>query len=1010
MNIYTISPSLSFLDILVEGVFERFSVLDENGNANYDFSDITILLPNRRSSRYLKNAFIRNSDNRTIILPKMHGLGDLDEDELFFLSQEIEEPFPEIRPAIPITEKRLNLARLIKEWYAIEKNGISFDQALKLAIDLSSFLDEVQKEGVSFDNIVNIVPEDLAEHWQITIDFLEILSTKWPEILDLRGYCDNIERRNLLVDLQIEYWKKSPPESPIIVAGSTGSVKSTAKLIKALVGHKNGYLVLPYIDKFIDEEIWKNISDQDNAIHPQHVIASLIEFIGADRKYVDNWCKSSVVNSEREEFISNIMLPGSYISNWKDGGSKIKSVNNISLIESHSQNEEAKIISFILRSVLEDDKKTAALITQDNDLTKRVKSMMLRWNIDIKISSGESLINSSLAVFMINIADVLTSKFSSVDLLALLKHPYCLVGKSKKEHIKYTLMLEKYILRGAFLSAGLESIEDNISVLIPSDEVESFSIWFTSLKECFNEISVLFQNNNEEISLDDLISNHVKSSELLSGKTSDRINHEEENISKDIDDEDGINDEINYEINIWDSEEAEIISKTIEEVYLSSSVDKKYYIKVRDYSEIFRTLISVKYYPKNDILFPRISILSPMEARILHFDLVILGSLNENSWGQAINSSWMNMDMKSKFGLPSANRSIGQSAHDFSSLLCSKEVVITRPAKINGVQTVESPWISRMLALLDITGEKELLSPSLPWHDWVEKDTHSEKKQEIIKPAPKPDINYRPKKFSPTSIATLMKDPYSVYAKYILNLYPVNDIDSEPEALEFGNLIHKILERYVLETGGKGSLDDLEKIGKEEFYIYEKSGNGIKLWWSRFESIAEYFSEKNNEVIVEEIKIFVEALGELKLNINDSSCLLTAKADRIEYNSKTKSVNVIDYKTGAIPSLANMKNGISPQLAIEAMILCNSGYKTLPDIENIAKIENWHLSVDKKNDTTNKIDDVMDLIIQTEKNIIRLLEIFMDKETPYLASPNIKNIKNDKFNDYQHLSRIKEWI
>jgi len=1006
MNIFTISPSLSFLDVLVEGVFNRFSDSGEMGGSNNDFSDITILLPNRRSCRYLKNAFIRKSGNRTMILPKMHGLGDIDEDELFFLSQEIEEPFPRIRPSIPSTEKRLNLAYLIKEWYAIEKDGISFDQALKLAIDLSAFLDEIQKEGVSFENIGNIVPEDLAEHWQITIDFLRILSEKWPDILDNKGYCDNIERRNLLVDLQIEYWKKSPPKSPIIVAGSTGSVKSTAKLIKKLVGYENGYLVLPYIDKNMDDEIWKDISDQENVIHSQHVIAFLMKYIGADRKYIDNWCDHSEVYKEREEFISNVMIPGRYISNWKNIGSNQKSVGNVSLIESGSQNEEAKIISFIFRSILEDDNKTAALVTQDNDLIKRVKSMMLRWDIDIKISSGESLLNSPLMKFLCAVCDVVNSKFSSVDLLTLLKHPFCQIGESKSDHNKYTLMLEKYILRGAFLSVGLEDIEDNISILISSDEVEAFGSWFGVLKLCFLDIIHVFQNINEEISIDKLIKSHIKCAELLSGniKNSDQyIKREDHTDSADVDD--------NYSyVDIWNLEESEIISKTINEVYLSSAKDNKYNIRIRDYSDIFRTLMSVKYYPKNDILFPRISILSPMEARMLHFDLVILGSLNENSWAQTANSSWMSLEMKNKFGLQSSNRSIGQSAHDFCSLFCSKEVIITRPAKINGVQTVESPWISRILALLDITAEKHLLEPSTPWQEWTEKDMHSDVIEKTLKPSPSPDVQYRPTKYSPTSIATLMKDPYSVYAKYILNLYPVNDIDAEPEALEFGNLVHKILERYALETNARGSLDELMIIGKEEFAIYEKSSHGIKLWWSRFESIAEYFAEKNKDEIRSEILLYAEALGELKLNINDIKCSLTAKADRIDYDNKSKSANIIDYKTGSIPSLVNMKNGISPQLAIEAMILSNSGYNDLKDVASIGKIENWHLSVDKKNDTTNKIDDVMDIIIQTEKNVIRLLEIFMSGETPYLASPNIKNIKKDKYNDYHHLSRIKEWI
>ena len=130
---------------------------------------------------------------------------------------------------------------------------------------------------------------------------------------------------------------------------------------------------------------------------------------------------------------------------------------------------------------------------------------------------------------------------------------------------------------------------------------------------------------------------------------------------------------------------------------------------------------------------------------------------------------------------------------------------------------------------------------------------------------------------------------------------------------------------------------------------------------------------------------------------------ITAKADRIE--TKNNIANIIDYKTGTMPSRMNILNGINLQLLIEALIIKNCGFKNI-DAKNVDLIKYLSTKDGKEaiinNDKNNELDE---LVKKTENFIKYLIEYFNNEENAYI--PTGKD--NDK-NDYLHLSRFDEWI
>ena len=117
------------------------------------------------------------------------------------------------------------LARLVQQ-SAVQTSDshLPIDQAVQLAGELSNLLDQVQTERLGFERLVDLVPDDYAVHWQLTLQFLGVLTDAWPELLAAEGVIDGAQRRNLLLATRADSWQRSPPATPVIAAGSTGSI------------------------------------------------------------------------------------------------------------------------------------------------------------------------------------------------------------------------------------------------------------------------------------------------------------------------------------------------------------------------------------------------------------------------------------------------------------------------------------------------------------------------------------------------------------------------------------------------------------------------------------------------------------------------------------------------------------------------------------------------------------------------------------------------------------------
>ncbi|MCZ6720210.1 MAG: double-strand break repair protein AddB, partial [Proteobacteria bacterium] len=277
-KVYTIPAGVAFLDAIAR------RVLDEAGSDPLALCRVTILLPTRRACRALQESFLRLSRRDALLLPLMRPLGDLDDEGPE--AADWPEGAHELPPAIGPLRRRLLLTRLILRWAkARGQDHLSADQAARLSGELARLLDQVETERLSFDGLSGLVPDDYATHWQITLDFLELVTEHWPAILDELGLMDPALRRNRALEALAAAWRRQPPDEPVIAAGSTGSIPATADLLASVAELPRGAVVLPGLDGTLAQAEWQALEPS----HPQSGLTKLLERLGVERGDVQAW-------------------------------------------------------------------------------------------------------------------------------------------------------------------------------------------------------------------------------------------------------------------------------------------------------------------------------------------------------------------------------------------------------------------------------------------------------------------------------------------------------------------------------------------------------------------------------------------------------------------------------------------------------------------------------------------------------------------------------------------------
>ncbi|MCE9650049.1 MAG: double-strand break repair protein AddB [Parvibaculum sp.] len=980
-RVFTIPAGTPFLDALARALIADPTLGGQLGSA-VALADIKILLPTRRAVRALGDAFLRMGEGRALLLPDIRPLGDVDEDELVLAGNFGARLAGDFRQQIGQLERQLRLARLILD-LAKTPDESDVCRAAALAGDLGRFLDMVETERVDLGNLAGIVPDEFAENWQLTIEFLKLLTARWPAELERLGLLDPARRRNLLLDAEAAELKASPPKNPIIGAGSTGSIPATAALLETISRLPNGAIVLPGLDLVLDSEGWEAVSHS----HPQYGMKQLLTRMQAAREDVTLWpgCEISPAQEARARLLSEALRPAETTERWQTQLAALSShpISSLFLLEIEQFRGESEAIAMMMRETLETPGKTAALVTPDRALARRVAMDLRRWNIEIDDSGGIPLAQTPPLAFLRLVAEMVAQDFAPVPLLACLKHPLAALGEDQTRLRTDIRRLELRLLRGPRPAPGIDGLHKALAQAKaerPDRDFNGLETLIARIEAVCAPLKSVFAMKTAPLA--DILRAHVECAEGLADDGKDKGAER-----------------------LWSKDDGEAASLFVNEMMeAASALDQ---IETRSYARLFSDLAGARVVRPKFGRHPRLFIWGPLEARLQHADRVILGGLNEGTWPAEANiDPWLNRPMRSSLHLEPPERRIGLSAHDFVEGASAAEVILTRALKVDGAPTVASRWLLRLQSLLKGIGKEDALKAP-HWLHWATALNEPGVESAMQKPMPRPPLRARPVRFRVTEIETLIRDPYAIYARKILGLDVLDPIDANVAAAERGTIIHEALEKFATaypDALPEDAFEQLIRIGADVFETSMDRPGVAAFWWPRFQRIARWivdYERKHREAMR---RAHAEVKGEVAIEGLARKTMLVARADRID-EMTDGTLAIVDYKTGQIPSIKQVETGLSPQLPLEAAMAARGGFEGLAPAGTsrllFLRLTGGETAGERRAISPDGLAD------ETWARLVALLAQYEDEATPYLSRP--RPMFEGRFGDYDHLARVKEW-
>ncbi len=980
LNLFTIPPHVPFLDALAADWLSRHADPGDRARG-------LILLPTRRAARSLAEAFLRLSNGQPLLLPRITALGALDEAPLA-LAGALDLP-----PAIEPMPRLAALTRLILAMNGTNGAPTGADRAWLLAEELTKLMDEAERAEIELaQTLPDAADPAFARHWAETLKFLHIVTDAWPEWLAENGLMNPAARQSALLTGQANAWRGTPPEDPVLIAGTTAGVPAVARLLSVVARLPSGQVVFPALDLEMDDAAWDAIDES----HPQSGLKSLLQSLDATRGDVRPWPArpGSNVPEGRFQLLSRALLPAKALSAWRaTTGESSPTLDQLSRLTTADQQEEAEAIALILRGALEMPGARAALVTPDRSLGNRVTDALARYGVVADDSAGEALMDTPPAVFLRLLIRAVADNLAPVSLLSLLKHPLAGAGLSEAECRHGARALEMVCLRGPRPIAGIAGIRMALDKRNADTELKAY---WARIETCLEPVFRI-QASVESAPVEALTA-VIAAAERLAAT-----------------------DDASGPSRLWSGEEGDALATRLTEVLeaIPDLPDQRRTVLAGLLDAVLRGVAvrerrAVR--GRGGALHPRIFVWGLLEARLQSVDLLVLGGLAETVWPPATDPGpWLSRPMRAQVGLPTPEEVIGQAAHDFTAIACSaREVILSCPTRRDGAPAVPARWLTRLEMYL--AGRYQRL-PAHPAAAWVrDLDLPAGGPKAARQPAPRPPVAIRPRRLSVTEIETWLRDPYSIYARHILNLKSLKPLDEPTDAADYGSLVHAGMNHF-LQTFREQWPDDAydQMLAAMNRALREADLRpALRAWWKpRLERIAGWLLEADaaHRAAAPLVAIHSEALGRLVLQGPAGDFRLTGKADRIDQRADG-TLAILDYKTGTIPGPKAVEAGLAPQLPLEAAMAAAGAFG--PDAAGpVTALIYWHLTGGGASPGEEralfKKDPAATLAASAKAldGLRALVATFDSEEQPYVSQPNAALAP--RFSDYAQLARVVEW-
>jgi ATP-dependent helicase/nuclease subunit B len=785
--------------------------------------------------------------------------------------------------------------------------------------------------------------------------------------------------------------------------------------MKAVLNLPLGALILPGLDRILDEDAWAQIApsiapkprvqpmiddaEQGDAGHPQYGLKRLIDGLGVAREAALplRMATADATSSGRVRLNSECFRPASATAQWPGALAAFDDIDaalsGISIIDAESERLEALAAAVCLRDVLADpnNDKTAFLVTPDRTLARRVSAELARWGIALDDSAGTPLAGTAPGRCFMALAGVVGGDIRG-NLLDVLRSGFVRCGLDAQHAESAVNAIELLALRsgrtcpdiGALklaFEAGARQWRDDaplhpIARRLTAQAIDDAGAVLSVLTEHLGETPI-----GPEQPFANLVARHIALAEALSRDEADNVR-------------------------LWAGQAGTRLRLELDR--LSESAVNAPDLAPETYGDFLRVLLAgIRLPPATRNA--RIAILGPLEARLQSADRIILGGLNEGTWpAEADTDPWLSRPMRAMAGLEAPERRIGLSAHDVSQAMGAPEVILTRARRVMDSPSVTSRWLQRLDA---VAGEDLAAQMRVRGKHWLELAAsldEADRFQPVPRPVPNPRVELRPRRLSVTRIETLIRDPYAIYARHVLKLQPLDPVDPTTDHRLRGTIVHAALEGALKRTAAPNIADAFSEAATNAMTEYGLSAAAQALWRARLGRIAQWLARKEHDDAHQILSRFLEADGAVALDSETGPFQLTARADRIDI-LRDGTARIIDYKTGVPPSDKQVKSLLSPQLPLEALILARGGFAETgpvtigPDKDSLIY---WKVTGGTP-PAEQKSVGAADLVADVAAMLTGLIAYYDDPAHGY--RPRVALAQERYGSDYDHLSRFGEW-
>ncbi|QKS00989.1 double-strand break repair protein AddB [Sphingomonas sp. CL5.1] len=958
-RVYTIPAHRAFADALVAGLMRR------HGGDPLGLARGLVLLPNNRAKIAITEAFVRASGGG-LVLPRLVAIGADDLGEAIGAALDPADDAAPVPPAIAPLARRMILSRLVQE----ERGDLDAAEAVRLAGELARTLDQLIVEEVPPSRLAELdLGPELSEHWQRALASFRVVLDRWPGELARLGRIDLAERRARLLSRLAERWGLNPPAGFVCAAGITDSAPAVARLLRSIAFLPQGMVVLAGVDTAMPEEEWEALGPHPEderrraiEVHPQFHLKLLLERIGVARCEVATWRDGSDFDASaaRGRAIANALAPADFTGKWTGLAAADRRLAGVRAAEFANPAGEAQAIALALRGALETEGRTAALVTPDRALARRVAAHCKRWDIEIDDTAGRPLSILPPGTLLSAIAEAAAQDFAPLALLTLLKHPLVRAGEQRAAWLDGVRRLDR-ALRGPRPAPGLSGIDARMG----EDR------WWSEACAPLAPIAAALGAADRPFA--GRIAALREAAQALAGDEA------------------------------WRGPAGRAAADLLAELEAEAAAGPRA-VSPDDLAPLIRLLMDEVAVRPAQGGHPRLAIYGLIEARLQSADLMILGGLNEGVWpGTPAPDPWLAPRIRAALGLPGLDRRIGVAAHDFGQGLGAPDVLMTRARRDSRSPTLASRFWLRLEAMAgkDFARAHDLES-------WVEALDRPVVYLPAPRPAPAPAKELRPREISVTQVDRLKADPFAFYAQRILRLAALDPVDADPTAAWRGTAVHEVLEKWAREDGCA-----IEKLRPRALAMLDDPAAHPllrALWQPRLIAAIDWIANRlvqqraaGREVLRVEEKGAAEIAG----------VRLSGKFDRID-RAGDGSLVIVDYKTGKAPSPSAVAAGFSMQLGLLGAIAEAGGFEGIAG--TAGGFEYWSLAKyrDEFGQVTSPVDPAgKNGRIVTDEFVERARRAFTAAAEQWLTGdePFVAKLHPEyaPYADYDQLMRRDEW-